>query len=610
MARSIGCERASRQETLERLFAAKFSEALKTVGKQLEFEQLYTQREHYKDEIIKVIGKNLNGYVLEDVAIDYLEQTPLSRMQPQNVLDARGIRKITEITTTANIRTNELKQKQRMDIGAQDLQADEAVFRFDQQRADANAKKEKEIMMSQAREQNEALRVKIEAEKNTKVKQEQMDQDIHLANQAKLRAVAVAEQARLREVGVEQVRVEKAKDLEQVDRQREVALRTIDKEKQVEVEKKEIANVIAGRIAVEKGVATEEESIKDVRANAGAKREKDVKVIGAEAAAQEVLIKDIKKAEAEEEVAKAHARKRLTLAEAEMEASDKEARAKIRLSEGVQAEEAAAGLAQVRVREADAAAIEKQGLAQVKVREAAVVITEREGMVAAQIIKEKGVATAAGKEADATAVEKMGIAEAVGVREKLLAEVTAKEAEASAIEKTMLAEATGLTQKAKAMAALHGETREHEEFRIKIEKELELRLESLKAQVEMARQQAEVLGKAMQNAKFNIVGGDGEFFSRFVKAVAVGQSVDGVVDHSHVIRGALGDRLNGNGALIEDIKEIVGNATMSSETIKNLSVSAVLGKLMLDADDSTRNKIKMLMDKAKELGVDKVSSKS
>jgi regulator of protease activity HflC (stomatin/prohibitin superfamily) len=45
VAQSIGCARASDQQTLDELFSAKFSEALKTVGKQLEFEELYTKRE-------------------------------------------------------------------------------------------------------------------------------------------------------------------------------------------------------------------------------------------------------------------------------------------------------------------------------------------------------------------------------------------------------------------------------------------------------------------------------------------------------------------------------------------------------------------------------------
>src|SRR5438045_3737313 len=68
VAQSIGCSRASQQQTLEELFAAKFSEALKTVGKKMEFEQLYTHRDTFKDQIIAVSGKDLNGYGLDDAA--------------------------------------------------------------------------------------------------------------------------------------------------------------------------------------------------------------------------------------------------------------------------------------------------------------------------------------------------------------------------------------------------------------------------------------------------------------------------------------------------------------------------------------------------------------
>jgi uncharacterized membrane protein YqiK len=93
VAQSIGCAR-SQQSTLEELFAAKFSEALKTVGKKMEFEHLYTHRDVFKDQIISVIGKDLNGYVLDDAAIDFLEQTPISVLDPANVLEALGIKKI------------------------------------------------------------------------------------------------------------------------------------------------------------------------------------------------------------------------------------------------------------------------------------------------------------------------------------------------------------------------------------------------------------------------------------------------------------------------------------------------------------------------------------
>ncbi len=614
VAQAIGCARASHQETLEQLFSAKFSEALKTVGKKLDFEMLYEERDHFKDQIIDVIGRDLNGYVLDDAAIDYLEQTPLAQLDPDNILDSRGIEKITMITTRAAVNTNDLKQKQRMELGSQDLAADEAIYRFDQQRADAEAKKDKEISMSQSRESNEAYRVKLEEQKQSEVKKQKVEEEVRLADVAKDRAVQVAEQAKLREVGVEEVRVGKATDLETVDRQREVALRSFDKDKKVEVEKKEIANIIAGRIAVEKGVATEEENINDIRAHKTADREKTVKIVEAEAAAQAVLIKDIKFAEAQEQVAKLNAQQQLTLAEAALEVADKDARSKIRLAEGVQAEQAAAGLAVVRVKEADAGAEEKQGLAVVHVRQAAVEITHREGMVAAEIIKEKHLAEATGKEqrgmaevrvkdADAAAVEKQGIAIAVGIREKLLASVTAKEADAAATEAQMMAEARGLLEKANSMKQLEGETREHEEFRIKLEKDIELAMEALKAKVIMSKQHAEVLGKAFETAKINIVGGDGQFFDKFIKSVALGHSIDGAIDSSNTLQSVLGDRLDGDGDIIDDLKELLANTAGSSDTIKDLSVAAMLGSVMKGADEGSKPKIKALLDKAHELGI-------
>ena len=76
VASMIGVDRASDQGALIELFDAKFSEALKTAGKMFDFEDLYTQRQEFKDQIIEIIGTDLNGYSLEDAAIDYLEQTP------------------------------------------------------------------------------------------------------------------------------------------------------------------------------------------------------------------------------------------------------------------------------------------------------------------------------------------------------------------------------------------------------------------------------------------------------------------------------------------------------------------------------------------------------
>jgi uncharacterized membrane protein YqiK len=531
VAQSIGCARASDTRTLVELFNAKFSEALKTVGKHFDFEQLYTKRDEFKDAIIKVIGKDLNGFILDDAAIDYLEQTPLEALDRDNIMDSEGIRKITALTVERNVQTNELRQKERMEVGSQNLAADEAIFRFEQRKAEAEAKKAKEIAIAQAREQNEAARVSLEEQKKTLLVQHKNEEETFIAAEVKARGVAIAQKNREREVAIETERVEKARQLEVVTREREVAISTLARDRDLEVQRKEIADVVRSRIAVDKTVAAEEEQIKDLRTTAQATREKEVVRLNAEAQAQETLVKLVKAAEAQETAAKHKAREKVISADADLETADKVARAKIRLAEGIQAEEAAKGLAQARVREADAVATEKLGLVEAKV-------AFEKASATAQGEERQGLAKVTVRQAEAEAIQKTGLAEATVVRER------------------MTAEATGIREKAEAMRALDATSREHEEFRLTLERDRTVQLESIKARKEQAQAQADVLGKSLANAKFNIVGGDGAFFDRYVKAIGIGQSVEGALGESATLRG-MARELTGDGSLDPELAGLI-----------------------------------------------------
>ncbi len=111
VAQMLGSERVSDIDQLRDLFEAKFSEALKTAGKQMEFHELFTERIKFREQIQATIGKDLDGFLLQDVAIDYIEQTPLDQHDPSNVLDAEGIRKITQITQRERVLANEFSQR-------------------------------------------------------------------------------------------------------------------------------------------------------------------------------------------------------------------------------------------------------------------------------------------------------------------------------------------------------------------------------------------------------------------------------------------------------------------------------------------------------------------
>jgi hypothetical protein len=137
---------------------------------------------------------------------------------------------------------------------------------------------------------------------------------------------------------------------------------------------------------------------------------------------------------------------------------------------------------------------------------------------------------------------------------------------------------------------------------MRLQADREIALEQIRARIAMTEQQSKVMASAMGKADIKIVGGDGQFFDRFVKAVSLGQSIDGVVENSEVVRKAVGDRLE-NGKLIQDVKDVVGALGGASEEVKNLTVTGLLGNLMLRADDTTRPKLQSLLDQARKLGI-------
>ncbi|MER7742820.1 flotillin family protein [Streptomyces sp. NPDC096538] len=557
VAQAVGTARASDRNTLQELFHAKFSEALKTVGKQMDFTDLYTKREELRYRIIEVIGVDLNGYHLEDAAIDYLEQTPLTQLDPGNVLDAQGIRKITELTAVEHVRTNEAQRNEEKEITRQDVDAREAILELQRRQTDAEIKQKREIETVRAREEAETARVVEEERLRAQSAFLKTEEQLGVQRENQAREVAVAAKNRERVIAVESERIEKDRLLEVIARERETSLTRIAADKEVEAEKREIAEVVRERVAVDRTVAEQEESIKKLRAVEEAERRRQAVIIAAEAEAQEKLVKDIKAAEAAEQAATHRAAEELTLAEARLKTADLDAQAKLRLAEGVQAESAAEGLAAVQVRDKEAEVIEKAG------------------------------------RAEAEATEARLRAEAEGARAKALAE-------AEAVGSKLRAEAAGLTEKAAAMAALDEASRGHEEYRLRLEAEKDVRLAGLDVQRQVAEAQATVLATGLENADINIVGGDSVFFDRLMSSIALGKSVDGFVKNSETAQALAGPWLDGSASFPDDLSRILGS--VSTADVQNLTVSALLMKLMKQGGENT-GQFKQLLDKAGELGL-------
>ncbi|QEG21757.1 flotillin family protein [Mariniblastus fucicola] len=540
VAQFLGCDRASDETALRALFEPKFSEALKTVGKQFDFVELYNSREKFREQILRIIGTDLNGYVLDDAAIDYLEQTDLEKLNPNNVLDAEGIKKITDLTAEEITRANFIQREKEKTLKKQDVEAREAILALERQQVEAEEKQQREIAEVTARQTADAKVVQEEERQRQETARIRAEEEILVAEENKKRAVIVAAKSKERTEAVETERVEKDRGLEITERERIVTLAQIDKEKAVEVEKKNIQDVIRERVIVERAVVEEEEKIKDTREFAAADRKKQVAVTAAEELAQQQLVQQVQAAEAKKQAATLDAETVIVTAEAERSAAEKQTDAKKMLAEALQAETAAPGLAEADVILAKADAIEKEGTAEAKVAEL-----------------------------------------------------------------KFSADARGITEKAEAMKLFDSVGREHEEFKLELQKEKDIELAGIDAQRQIAEAQAGMIAESLREANIDIVGGDGQFFDSIVNSITAGKQVDRLVGESTVLTDVKNTFFNGDPAqLSSEIKKHIDMFGISSEDLKNLSVAALLGQMMgLTNDVNVLGQLQSMMGMANKAGV-------
>jgi uncharacterized membrane protein YqiK len=576
VAESVGCKRASEQAAMVELFDAMFSEALKTVGKRFNFVQLYDERDKFKAAMLDVIGRDLNGYALVDCAIDYLEQTPLEKLDPNNILDAEGIKKITDLTAKEHVLSNDITRDKEKIIKKQDVEAREAILALERQQVEAEEKQQREITEITAREKAQGAKVTEEERLKAESARIATEEEIRVAEENKDRQIVVAQKSKERTEAVETERVEKDRGLEATERERVVALADIEKDKALEVEKRNIQEVIRERVIVERSVVEEQQRIKDTEEFATADRLKRVTVTQAEMQADEALVKEVKAAEASKQSATLHSDQVVIVAEADRVAAEKQTHATKMLAEAKVADEAASGLAQANVQEAKAVSLEKEGHAE------------------ASVLQRKAEAEAKGLEAKAVAVEKHGTAEAEVMRVKYSSE------------------ANGIQEKAESMKLFDDIGKEHEEFKLRLNKDKDIEIAAIAAQQDIAEAQSRIVGEALKSARIDIVGGETEFFDKIVDSIKGGKSVDRFVNNSGVLTDVKNSFFNGNPEYFrEKLQDMVTQFDLSTDDLKDLSIAALIARMLgLTNSDGLRHELQRLLGMAADAGIsgDRVSS--
>lgn len=285
--------------------------------------------------------------------------------------------------------------------------------------------------------------------------------------------------------------------------------------------------------------------------------------------AQESLVKEVKAAEAAKTAAELKAEQLVIEAEADRQASEKQMQATKMLAEAKTADEAASGLAEAQVTSVKAEAFEKHGTAE------------------ASVHQKKATAEAKGVEAMATAKEKDGTAEATVLHLKYSSE------------------AKGIEEKAEAMKLFDGVGKEHEEFKLKLNKDKDIEIAGIQAQREIASDQSQIVGEALKSARIDIVGGETTFFDRIIDSIKAGKSVDRFVHNSETLTDVKNTFFNGNPEYFkEKLEQLIDQFNLSAGDVKDLSVAALIAKMMgLSDSDETKSELARLLDMVKGLGV-------
>lgn len=550
-ASKLTCAVASDTKALTAYFTPKFSEALKTAIKKFDFVQLLESRVEFRDAVKQLLVNDLEGFKLHDVVIDKIEQSPLEAHNPNNILDAEGIRKITSITAEKNIETTQIRENERTETKKRSVEGETARLQLNKNLTEETEKTEREI-----------AKIKIEEKKNIDIAGEaarletekvriETDQQISISEENKDREVNVVQIANEKVVEIQREQVERAKKVETVLTEREVAEKSLEKDKIVETAKRDNASIIAERTKTEREIAVEEEQTKDIRVKSSVERDKLEVVTRSQAEAQAEAVKAVTRSETELTATKNNVQKDTLLADNKLVIASKDAEAKERLATASRVEKAAVGLAEADVREK---------LAEVKKLEAS---------AESEQVKLVGLAEVEVKSKDAEAVEKMGRAEATRVREMGLAEAESSEASY------------------KAMASIQPEVRQHELDKLEIERNKAVQIATVEASKDIARSNAEVLAAAMSKAEIKMIGG-GDMFDNIRNSIVSSEALDARYQSSDVLKGLFGNYVEGDRDLMQDLKDVLQKSEVSTGAVGDLALAqGLIGLLKKSPQGST-----------------------
>ena len=326
-ARSLG-ENSVNAESVEALVSEKLVSALRAIASQMELFEIHTKRDEFAERVKEHVKSDLeaNGLLLESVTISELDQTDPTELSDNNVFDAQGKRKITEITAAAAVERNNLERNAEQAKKLQDVATRQKILELERQQAEAEANQRTEIAKIQAEKSREAQEAVIAQEKSVEIARIEKDKTLQQAEISRQQAVEVSRVGQ--EKAVQVATIAKEQELQRSSVEKDQAVQIAERTKNIAIAVKETERAKAEEASLIAQGAQEKanQGVISVTQIAEAERDASKKLI----AARQVIEQDKIRQQTEAEV---QAYTRVTVAQADQDAATKQAEAKLQLAQ-------------------------------------------------------------------------------------------------------------------------------------------------------------------------------------------------------------------------------------------------------------------------------------
>ncbi len=320
-ARSLGVNSVN-AENVENLVSEKLVSALRAIASQMDLFEIHTKRDEFAERVKEHVKSDLeaNGLLLESVTISQMDQTDPSELSDNNVFDAQGKRKITEITAAALVERNNLERAAEQARKTRDVQTRQQILALERQQAESEANQRTEIAIIQASKERESQEAVIAQQRAVETAQIEKMQAIQTSEITRQQAVEVARVAQ--EKAVQAATIARDQETQRAGVERDQAVALAERLKQIALATKGAERARAEELSLIAQAAQEKanQEVMSVTQIAEAERDAGKKLI----AARQQIEQDKIRLQTEAEV---QAFTRVTVAQADQDSAIKQAEA-------------------------------------------------------------------------------------------------------------------------------------------------------------------------------------------------------------------------------------------------------------------------------------------